>query len=122
MEEKEDSQLILETLQGSLSSFEVIVRRYQKSIWWCTFKILKDHLPSEETPFLEKLIQKEMLAKLRAVLKQLPAMYFKPIRGYYFENLSYQTLAENLNLSINTVRTRMRRGKIILTRLLENQR
>jgi RNA polymerase sigma-70 factor (ECF subfamily) len=175
--EKTDTQLILAVLQGDLSSFETIVKRYQESIWRHTFRILKDpmasddatqetfirafkhlkdfkqkkslkpwlykiatnfcldylrknsrlnslesqmpFLPSGEPPLIEKLIHKEAIARLREALNKLPAIYFEPLNGYYFADLSYQALAQNLDLPINTLKTRIRRGKIMLARLVK---
>jgi len=175
--EKTDAQLILEVLQGNLSSFEAIVKRYQKSIWHHAFRILKDSmaaddatqetfirafknlknfkqqkslkpwlykiatnfcldylrknsrltslesqlpfLPSEEPSLIEKLIHKETIIHLQKALNGLPAIYLEPLRDYYFAGLSYQTLAQNLDLPINTLKTRIRRGKILLAQLIE---
>ena len=175
--EKTDAQLILEVLRGNLSSFEAIVKRYQKSIWRHAFRILKDpmaaddatqetfirafkhlndfkrqksfkswlykiatnfcldylrknsrltslesqipFLPSEEPSLIEKLIHKEAIVSLQKALSRLPAIYLEPLSGYYFAGLSYQALAQNLNLPINTLKTRIRRGKIVLAQLIK---
>jgi RNA polymerase sigma-70 factor (ECF subfamily) len=76
-------------------------------------------LPSEEPSLIEKLIHKEAIARLREALNKLPAIYFEPLNGYYFADLSYQALAQNLDLPINTLKTRIRRGKIMLARLVK---
>ena len=38
-----DQELIKKTLDGNLSSFEVLVKRYHKRIYYHCLKILKDH-------------------------------------------------------------------------------
>jgi len=76
-------------------------------------------LPFEERSLIEKLIHKEAIVSLQKALSKLPAAYLEPLKGYYFAGLSYQTLAQNLNLPINTLKTRVRRGKIILAQLIK---
>ena len=168
---KSDSELVKETLQGELASFEIIVRRYEKMIYNHTYKILKNNEDAqdatqetflrifenlrlfdqqrplkpwayqiatnfcfdqlrksskvtaldmeveEEGPtVLDKIIQKEEVRTLRAALFTLPEHYLRPLIGYYWANFSYRVIAETLNLPINTVRTRLRRGRVLLAR------
>lgn len=145
IEEKSDQDLVRETKEGNLSSFEMIVRRYQRKIYFHNlhflkdpdeaedatqetfvrafenldkfemqkplepwiFQIssnycisflrknsrllpLKDNLPDEEKPPLEKMIEKEEKRNLRTAIEGLPKIY-------------------QMKLPLNTVRTRLRR-------------
>jgi len=171
---KSDSQLIEETLRGSLFSFEVVVKKYQTMINAYAYQILRDPDLSEDAtqetfiklyenlrkfdlkrplkPWLYKIakntsydiirknkksvildwdiesnkenvmddiIRKENKDRVRRAVVRLPDKYKKPIMGYYFEELSYITLSKKLKLPINTLRTRLRRGKMELAKILE---
>jgi len=84
---------------------------------------LESQLPfllSEEPSLIETLIHKETIIHLQKALSRLPAIYLEPLNSYCFAGLSYQTLAQNLNLPINTLKTRIRRGKIVLAQLIKS--
>jgi RNA polymerase sigma-70 factor (ECF subfamily) len=64
-------------------------------------------------------LQDELKAEVQAaVLGLMPPEYRKAIEGYYWHGKSYQQLAEELNVPINTVRTWLRRGKAQLRQQL----
>lgn len=168
---KTDIELVSETLEGYLASFEVLVRRYQKPIYYRTLNILKRHeaaedatqetfiraftklntfdqkrsfhawiyqiasnfcfdilrkdnklvplredVPTGETNFLEKIVRDEEIRKLKEALSQLPLIYLEPLKLHYFSGFEYRQIANNLNLPLNTVRTRLRRGRLMLAR------
>lgn len=168
-----DEQLVQETLDGHLSSYEVLVRRYQKRVYYFALHYLGKKASAEDAaqeafvrafenlgqltpgkPFkpwffqiaknycfdylrknsrlvkmpeeleiigqttLERIIEDEEKSLLHSALQKLPQMYRQAILGYYFSNLNYQTLAQSLSLPINTVRTRIRRGKLFLAHLM----
>ena len=74
-----------------------------------------EYEPAEESEsFLDRLIHKEQLAILMQAVKGLPEKYRSAINGYYFKELSYKDLALEMNIPINTVKTRLRRGKKLL--------
>lgn len=52
-------------------------------------------------------------------LQSLPAKYRTPIILFYFEGLSTQDIAEVLETNAGTVRTRLARGRKLLSRLLQ---
>jgi len=161
-------------LRGSLSSFEVIVRKYQTMIGAYSYKILKDpdlsddatqetfiklfenlnkfdikrplkpwlykiakntcydiirknkksttldwEVDSKREDITESLIRHENRERVREAVAKLPDKYKKPIMGYYFEELSYKHLSKKLKIPLNTLRTRLRRGKMELAKLLE---
>ncbi len=75
-------------------------------------------IKSENDAPIERIIKKEQVKNLLLALKKLPDKYKTPITGFYFDRLSYKELADNLNLPINTLKTRIRRGKLILRKEL----
>lgn len=56
---------------------------------------------------------------LAQALAQLPERQRISLGLYYFEELSYEEIAEAMALNLNTVRTQIRRGKLRLAELLD---
>ncbi|MCX7928815.1 MAG: RNA polymerase sigma factor [Patescibacteria group bacterium] len=75
---------------------------------------LSNHVPTSEESMLDKLIHMEEIKRLIKALSKLPEMYKKPLREFYIENMSYAKIATAMNLPINTIRTRIHRGKYYL--------
>lgn len=171
--EKSDSLLVEETLKGKLSSFEILLKRYQDKIlkrtihllgnredaedatqetfiraykkldsfklempfspWiykiatnYC-FDLLKKRklqeklsfdVESEEKSLVDQVIQIDQIEKLIIKLRKLPEIYKQPLIGYYFFELDYQDLSRELNMPLNTLRTRLKRGKEMLSKEL----
>ncbi len=72
----------------------------------------------EHESYLDRLIHKEQIQKLMNAFRELPSMYKTAIEDYYFKHLSYKDIAFEMDVSINTVKTRIRRGKILLRKEL----
>lgn len=75
---------------------------------------LAENVPVTEESTLEKIIRMEEIKRLINALAQLPKMYEKPIKDFYLNNMSYAKIAASMNLPINTIRTRIHRGKYYL--------
>jgi len=75
-------------------------------------------IESEEESVVTKVIKREERGVVRAALKKIGQMYRKPLEAYYFDNMSYKQIAKALKLPLNTVRTRIRRGKKMLEKEL----
>ncbi len=56
---------------------------------------------------------------LRDAIDQLPDIYRETIEMHYFAGLKAFEIANSLNVSINTVTSRIRRGRLLLKDLLE---
>lgn len=56
---------------------------------------------------------------LRDAIDQLPDMYRETIEMHYFAGMKAIEIADTLHISINTVTSRIRRGRIMLKDLLE---
>jgi RNA polymerase sigma-70 factor (ECF subfamily) len=52
--------------------------------------------------------------RLQAALSELPEVYRTPIILYYFEDFSYRDIAEQMDLPIGTVMSRLARAKLFL--------
>lgn len=76
---------------------------------------IEDPKPSS----LEKVIEAEEKAQVIKAVNKLPKKYRLPLREYYFRNQSYKAIATKLNLGVNTIRTRLRRGKKLLKQELQ---
>lgn len=175
--EKTDETLVKETLQGFLSSYELLVKKYQQPIlrharryfqnqddaedavqetfirafknlhqfnqkklfkpWlyqiatnYCLDELRKnkkitklpEEIISEEKPVVERIIEEEEKNILQKAVDNLPEKYKLPIKGFYFDNHSYENLARILELPLNTLRTRLSRGKKLLEHALKEKK
>jgi len=69
----------------------------------------------------ENTIRHENKELVNKILSEMEKKYKEVLGLFYFEELSYEEIAKKLKLSINTVRTRIRRGKnILMQKLKEN--
>ena len=59
-------------------------------------------------------------AELQAVLSELDEAFRTPLILYYFEDFSYREIAEQMNLPIGTVMSRLARAKVHLRNRLES--
>lgn len=76
---------------------------------------------AEDAPALwERLADAELTACVNAALRNLPAPYQTVLILRYVEELSYEEIAQVLNLPLNTVRTHLRRAKQRLRAQLED--
>ncbi|MBI5356632.1 RNA polymerase sigma factor [Candidatus Collierbacteria bacterium] len=66
----------------------------------------------------EKIIKSENKIRIRKAVDELEKKYRDPISLYFFENLSYDQIAEKLSIPVNTIRTRLKRGKTALRKKL----
>ena len=66
-------------------------------------------------------VAKEECLLVREMVRKLPDKYRMPILLYYMEGVSIAEIAALLQMSENTVKTRMRRAKKILKERLEGQ-
>ncbi len=67
----------------------------------------------------EPAIRRELLQQVHALIDQLPENYRVPLLLRDIERLSNQEIAEELSLSVNTVRIRTHRARQALRSLLE---
>ena len=73
---------------------------------------LTDFTPEEE------IINDEVHARLMGYIDELPSLYKDVMIKYMIEELEYEAIARELGLELNTVRTRIRRGKQHLAEMM----
>src|SRR5690606_12011612 len=71
-----------------------------------------------EAPYVEKIIRAEAVSELASALNQLPQACREVVHLGYLEGLSNAEIAEQLQISINTVKTQKQRALKTLRRLL----
>ncbi len=72
---------------------------------------------SETTPE-EDIIQEEVHQRLMGFIDELPSLYKDVMIKYMIDELEYEQIAQDLDLELNTVRTRIRRGKQHLAKMM----
>ena len=93
------------------------IRKYKKEI------PLEDILASsEEESLYAQIVHAEQQHTVASALAKIPVLYQNVIRLYYFEDLSYEEVSKKLALPINTIRTHLRRGKILLREILSYEK
>ena len=66
------------------------------------------------------MVRAETLRHLYSSIQQLPSQCAKIVQMYYDEGKDYKTIANELKLSINTVRNQRRRGVEMLKKKFPN--
>ena len=74
--------------------------------------------PLTEVNDEEEIINGESHQRLMAFLEELPSRYKEVMVKYMVEELEYEEIAKELQLELNTVRTRIRRGKQHLAEMM----
>jgi RNA polymerase sigma-70 factor (ECF subfamily) len=72
----------------------------------------------EDEYLFEGLMQAERTHMVRSALGKLDTKYARLIKLYYFDDLSYEEMSKKLRLPLNTVRTHLRRAKLMLQKRL----
>lgn len=75
-------------------------------------------IPSENPNPEQQLINKQRGEQLRAVVRQLKPRYRRVVEMRYFEELSYEEIAERLKLPMGTVKIQLRRARMLLAEIL----
>lgn len=80
---------------------------------------LSDKLESKESSILDSIVKEEQKSEVIREIKNLPEIYRLPIIGYYFRQLDYRELSKELKIPVNTLRTRLKRGKNLLSKSIK---
>jgi len=72
---------------------------------------LMDRLPNRQPTPEEQFVRKEQIREIHKAIRSLPEKYQKVIILYHFQQMSYQEIADILDLPVRTVETQLYRGK-----------
>lgn len=76
----------------------------------------------DETPTVEdKLITEQNLSKLLQQIKQLKPAYQEVIQLRYFQEMTYQDMAEQLNEPLNNIKIKLLRAKKLLAEIISGK-
>jgi RNA polymerase sigma-70 factor (ECF subfamily) len=78
-------------------------------------------LPDEEGDPQYQMLKETMDERLQKALNIIPAEFRKAVLLCDVEGMSYDEIAEYMNTSIGTVRSRIHRGRLMLRKLLEGK-
>lgn len=76
---------------------------------------VKDHAPDPE----ESMVKEQRAAKIRAAIEQLSPKYKTLIELRYLDELSYEEIAEKLDIPLGTVKAQLFRAKDMLYNILK---
>ena len=79
---------------------------------------LPSDLPSPE----ESMVSKERKAMLHEVVQQIKPRYRRLIEMRYFEELSYEEIAQQLNMPMGTVKVQLLRARNLLSTMMKARR
>ena len=70
----------------------------------------------------EEYLHSEKIQELSRLINSLPEIYRLPIALYHQHNMSYQEIADSLDLSMSKVKNRIFRGRRMLKEMLEDMK
>ncbi|MCF0211620.1 MAG: sigma-70 family RNA polymerase sigma factor [Bacteroidales bacterium] len=79
-------------------------------------------MPSDIGNPEEEMVRQQRREALRAIVSQMKPKYRRMIELRYFEELTYEEIAERLQLPINTVRTHLHRAHGLLHSILQERK
>lgn len=81
--------------------------------------ILDDFDFSSEEDILKDFEQKEITAKVRKCLNEIPLLYSEPLSLYYIDEKSYEDISDILRIPMGTVAIRISRAKILIKKICQ---
>ena len=81
------------------------------------FDVIKDTSSSKE----DEMIRERILKDLKQVIRKLPVSQREVLKMRYYSQMSFNEIAENCNISINTALGRMRYALINLRKIIKNE-
>lgn len=80
-----------------------------------------DAIPDQVDTPLESIIRTEDMEETRSQIEKLPSLYREVARKRLMEGKQYKEIAEDLDMELNTVRTRIRRAKAIMDKMRKDE-
>tara|TARA_S200000501_G_scaffold365934_1_gene400035 strand:- start:4708 stop:5295 length:588 start_codon:yes stop_codon:yes gene_type:complete len=81
------------------------------------FNVIKDSSMSKE----DEMIKSRIMSDVRSLIKYLPSKQKEVLKMRYYSNMSYNEIADNCNISINTALGRMRYALINLRKIIKKK-
>ena len=81
-----------------------------------------ENLGDEQATPLESIIENEDAAETQGYIDGLPELYREIARKRLVDGLQYKEIAEEMNVELNTVRTRIRRAKALIEKMKQEDR
>ncbi|RPG60005.1 MAG: sigma-70 family RNA polymerase sigma factor [Flavobacteriales bacterium TMED191] len=81
------------------------------------FNVIKDSSMSKE----DEMIKSRIMSDIRSLIKYLPSKQKEVLKMRYYSNMSYNEIADNCNISINTALGRMRYALINLRKIIKKK-
>ncbi len=110
---------------ASNSGIDFVRRRRLNTVPLSTMSVTNedDHyeypIPSGDANPEEVLIDHQRSTLLRQVVDQLKPRYRRIVEMRYFEELSYEEIAERLQLPLGTVKIQIRRARLLLSEIIK---
>ena len=79
-------------------------------------------MPSDDANPEEALIATQRGELLRELVRQLKPRYRTIVEMRYFEELSYEEIAERLSIPLGTVKIQLRRARLLLAEILQSHK
>lgn len=98
-----------------------IIRRYKKETHLHADPQLAETIP-DKTDIPEDMDRAQTRIMIRQSLEKLPLIYREPLVLYFLEDQTYEQISDVLRIPINTVASRLRRGKMMLKALCKTIR
>lgn len=81
------------------------------------FNVIKDSSMSKE----DEMIKSRIMSDVKSLIKYLPSKQKEVLKMRYYSNMSYNEIADNCNISINTALGRMRYALINLRKIIKKK-
>lgn len=81
-----------------------------------------ENLGDEQATPLESIIENEDAAETQGYIDGLPELYREIARKRLVDGLQYKEIADDMELELNTVRTRIRRAKALIEKMKQEER
>lgn len=105
----------------ALDILESESRSRMVSIEDCDDKSVVDNIGDDMVSALETIIEDEGKDKLLSYIDGMPELYREVAKRRLVEGTSYKEISEELDLPLNTVRTRIRRAKQLIDKMMSKE-
>lgn len=105
----------------ALDILESESRSRMASIEDCDDKSVVDNIGDDMVSALETIIEDEGKDKLLSYIDGMPELYREVAKRRLVEGASYKEISEELDLPLNTVRTRIRRAKQLIDKMMSKE-